>query len=147
MHRRRPTFTALISVLSAVLVGGCGSNPPLLGSQGPAISRIDSIITSAPNPVSLGELDASQSAKADVLLKNASAESVVFARFETSCPCVTIHPPSAVIHPHETFTIQVNFNPLLEPHFRGRLRVAAKGLDPSGAKQWGTDVVVEVADR
>ena len=85
------------------------------------------------HPLNLGQLRPNQSAVGALNLQNTSAEQVVTARVESSCPCLRVTPESLQVNPGETTTVCVRFDPAEEPAFRGRLGVSLAWTSPQGA--------------
>jgi hypothetical protein len=82
-----------------------------------------------PNPLDLGVLNAGQTAKATLALRNTRDKPLSIASITTSCSCVLVSPAQVRVEPGESVTLSVSFDPQAEPDFRGGLSIEVVGRD------------------
>lgn len=98
----------------------------------------------SPDRVLLGALTAGQSATGKFTLLNPGSCRAAVARFETSCPCLTVAEQRITVEPGQTVDLLVKFDPTHAPDFRGGLSVSVIGRDAAGGIAFATCAVLEV---
>lgn len=140
----RAPVLALGSAACVFALVGCDplQPPPPLQSDSSAASAPRLIVS--PDPIALGILAPGQSARAEVMLRNETAEAVSVERVETSCACIRVSPTSIEVGAGESAVLTIAFDPTDEPGFRGGLSVDVVGKEVSGRVALRSRVNLEV---
>jgi HYDIN/CFA65/VesB family protein len=86
----------------------------------------------SPDLISLGVLDAGQSARVKLALRNPGRYTAVLERIETSRPCLQINPSTMRVEPGESGSLVVTFDTPHDSDFRGSLSVDVIGHSSLG---------------
>jgi hypothetical protein len=136
---------ALLAGVTSVALGLSGgasqSSPP----PHPAQSGGSATLT-VPAFVNLGMIRVGDTAGAELRIANHSAKPVRIARFESSCPCVSIRPTTIDVPASGEAVATVVFDTSDEPEFRGELAVRLDALDVDASVVFRTRVSIGVSD-
>jgi hypothetical protein len=95
-------------------------------------SSVDARLVVDPTTVQFGRVRHGERKTVIIILTNPGDFPVTISSMRTSCPCLTVRLPEQTVQPHKSVQAILEYDPLREPDFTGRLLVTAEGLDQSG---------------
>lgn len=100
-----------------------------------------------PELLSLGNSTSGHVITVKLKIRNLHFDPITIDRVKTSCPCLMVKSLPVRLSACESVSIEVVFDPNIEPDFRGSLDIELDGLDPAGNLLFQSRAKVVVLDH